>query len=238
MSTRNAAAFFDVDDTLIRGNSMAGFLRHHLGSDDAVAAVAARLAGLPRAQANRAYFRLFAGVRADLLAARGREWFDPGLLRPDTLEALRRHANAGEPVFLVSGSFFACLDPIAEAVGATRAFGTRPVVRGGVLTGEVLAPMLDGVKAEVVRLTAAVLGVDLGRCSAYGDHATDLPMLRLVGHPVVVGDDPVLTSWARGRGRAAGGPGGGRVRTPTGARAAIGGTPGPATGAAVRPRPG
>lgn len=42
-------------------------------------------------------------------------------------------------------------------------------------------------------------GVDPAACVAYGDHASDLPMLDAVGHAVVVGDDPVLIALAAAR---------------------------------------
>lgn len=245
------AAFFDVDDTLLQGNSMASFLQHHLAASGRPAGtfdqLAARLrVGQPsRREVNSAYYRLFAGHTAARLAAEGAAWFDQAAFHPEVLAALRAHQHRDERVFLVSGSFFACLDPIAAVVGADRAYGTRPVVRDGVLTGQVLAPMVDGVKARLVRLLAAVLGLDLATCAAYGDHESDLPMLRQVGHPVVVGADPVLTAVARQRGwrrisvgpapaavARAGRPAGVATDAPAGTR----GTPAPA---AVRasPRP-
>jgi len=51
-----------------------------------------------------------------------------------------------------------------------------------------------------VRTWAAARGVDLRSSHAYGDHASDLPVLSLVGRPVVVGDDPVLAGHAALRG--------------------------------------
>jgi HAD superfamily hydrolase (TIGR01490 family) len=234
------AAFVDVDHTLIHGNSMGSFLRH-LGGD--VPAAVAALRGLPRAQANRAYFRMLAGRPVSQLSEEGRAWFTPEMFTQPVLEAVREHRRAGDRVFLVSGSFFACLDPIAEAVGADRVFCTRPVVRDGRLTGEVLAPMLDELKARVVRLTAVALRLDLASCSAYGDHVSDLPMLAEVGRPVVVGDDPALAAAARERGwevsgstPAAAGRAAGHVPRRTDARAVTRWRPGPAAEPAA-PRP-
>lgn len=247
------AAFFDVDDTLIRGNSMAQFLEHHLAACGQPPGTFERLvAGLAagkqsRADANRAYYQLFAGCTAARLAAEGAGWFTRATFQPDVLAALRAHQEQGDRVFLVSGSFFACLDPVAAAVDADRAYGTRPVIRDGVLTGAVRAPMVDGTKARLVRLLATTLALDLSRCAAYGDHESDLPMLREVGHPVVVGDDPVLTDVASRRGwrrisvdstpaavvradRPAG--------PATGAPVAIRGRPGPVGAHASAPHPG
>jgi HAD superfamily hydrolase (TIGR01490 family) len=124
----------------------------------------------------------------------------PGLLAPEVLRTLRGHRGTGDRVFLVSGSFFACLDPIAAAARVDAVYGTRPVVRDGVLTGEVLVPVIAEVKARIVQVAAELLGLELARCSAYGDHISDLPMLDTVGRPVVVGGDPALAAVAEARG--------------------------------------
>ena len=210
MSTeRKGAAFFDVDETLIDVKSMFSFLRFHLrrrgeaeGAYEAAAGAlhSAAARGANRQSVNRAYYRLFAGEDAGALAAAGEEWFaqelQRGLFVPEIMAELLVHRAAGDFVVLVSGSFFACLDPIAEHVGADWAFGTRPVVRDGKLTGEVVTPMIGAAKGRVASATAAVRGLDLAASSAYGDHISDLDLLRTVGRPVVVGDDPLLAAHA------------------------------------------
>ncbi|MFD0331847.1 HAD hydrolase family protein [Streptacidiphilus monticola] len=45
--------------------------------------------------------------------------------------------------------------------------------------------------------------VDAAACVAFGDHPSDLPMMRAVGHAVAVGDDPEVVAFARGRTAAA-----------------------------------
>ncbi|MFB7514396.1 HAD family hydrolase [Streptomyces sp. NPDC056144] len=221
MTTRTArgAAFSDVDETLIRVKSMFRFLDFYLRLRGEPPATYERLAGelrqaalrgAPRQEINRDYYRLLRGESATRLAAAGRRWFSAeweeqpdGLYLPDVEEALLAHRKAGRALILVSGSFFAPLDPIAADIGAQAVFATRPVVRRGDLTGEVLAPMIGETKGRAVRLAAPVAGVDLAASWAYGDHSSDLSMLRAVGHPVVVGDDPELAvhaaapGWAR-----------------------------------------
>ncbi|MBC3844265.1 HAD-IB family hydrolase [Streptacidiphilus sp. 4-A2] len=208
-----AGAFFDVDETLVRVKSMFHFLEFYLrrrgepeGSYDhlvgGIRAAADR--GATRAQINRAYYRLYAGESAERLAAAGEAWFEHSVERdlfvPETVAELLNRRLAGDFTVLVSGSFFACLDPIAAQLRADRTFGTRPVIRRGVLTGEVVTPLIGGNKARVAQLVAAVRGLDLAQSSAYGDHASDLELLRTVGRPVVVGDDPVLAEHATAAG--------------------------------------
>ncbi|WP_330293503.1 HAD family hydrolase [Streptomyces sp. NBC_00576] len=153
---------------------------------------------------NRSYYRLLRGESAKGLAAAGQAWFTAqwhesphGLYVPEVEEALAGHRKSGHDLVLVSGSFFACLDPIASDVGAELVLSTRPVIRRGDLTGEVLAPMIGETKGRAVRLAGLLGGFDLARSSAYGDHISDLAMLREVGRPVVVGDHPELLAHGR-----------------------------------------
>ncbi|OIJ88647.1 hypothetical protein BIV25_36385 [Streptomyces sp. MUSC 14] len=218
-AAERSAVFSDVDETLIRVKSMFRFLEFYLRTRGEPPATydrltgelrAAALRGVPRAEINRRYYRLYRGERTQRLAQAGRRWFTAewqerteGLYVPEVEEALGVHQKSGQPLILVSGSFFACLDPIAEDVRADQVLGTRPAVRRGELTGEVLAPMIGATKGRAVRIAAAVRGFDLAGSSAYGDHLSDVPMLEAVGRPVVVGDDEELTAhalragWAR-----------------------------------------
>ncbi|WP_017572397.1 HAD family hydrolase [Nocardiopsis halotolerans] len=210
-------AFFDVDETLIGPKSMFSFLEFYLRNDFRPPGTYERAAaqlrgaarrGLPREEVNRLYYRLLRGESVRRLRSLGREWFaeaarDPGFWHSPVLERLHHHRARGELVVLVSGSFFGCLEPVSEAVGAHWTLGTRPVVRVGRLTGEVLVPVIGETKGAVARTAMALLGAEPGRCSAYGDHASDLSLLKAVGAPHVVGDDPVLNEhahvhgWAR-----------------------------------------
>ena len=209
--TTRRAAFFDVDETVIKVKSMFDFLRHwheRAGSGaDAYETAVARLhaiadAGRPRSEVNRAYYRGFAGVPHADLMAEGRTWYARYRERPDafvrsTQEALRRHRLAGDHVVFVSGSFSACLDPLAEDLGADLVLGTEPVVGAdGRLTGEIVRPMIGEVKALAVRETLDGYGFDAAESCCYGDHASDLDMLRQVGRPHQVGTDPVLSEHA------------------------------------------
>ncbi|MFD8756934.1 HAD family hydrolase [Kitasatospora sp. NPDC059577] len=206
MALPDRLAFSDVDETLIDCKSMFDFLDHYLGVRygppgvrrgrrvrEEITALAA--AGSPRERNSRTYYREWAGEPAGDVAAAGRAWFaersaQAGFWIAPVRDALARHRAAGGAVVLVSGAFPAILDPIAERVGAAHLVCSRPEVRGGVLTGELVGePVIGEEKRRAVRaLFAAHPHVDPADCHGYGDHASDLPMLTEVGHPVVVGD--------------------------------------------------
>jgi HAD superfamily hydrolase (TIGR01490 family) len=206
------AAFFDVDDTLLSEKSMFVFLRHWIeqrdGDDSAYQKVESEIrtqveSGVHRTEINRMYYRLFAGVPlADLLAA-GRDWYRmyrelPTAFVGATLSAVAKHQARGDIIVLISGSFRACLEPLATEIFATRVVCTEPIVDNrGRLTGEVVRPMIGENKAAGVAETIASLGLLPDDCFCYGDHSSDLHMLLKVGHPRVVGKDPVLLEYAR-----------------------------------------
>jgi HAD superfamily hydrolase (TIGR01490 family) len=200
------AAFFDVDDTLVGIKTLFRFWEFHVGAAGPERAEYERTRKLMRALPSRAdalalYCTLLAGHEVESVAAAGRRWFAEerarGPVFHDAVEnRLRAHAAAGDTVVLVSGSFPACLEPIADHVGADVLLCSRPEVLDGCYTGALATPMVGDAKVTAVRAEAAARGLDLAASAAYGDHASDLALLRLTGSPVVVGEDPVLTAAA------------------------------------------
>ncbi|MBN0044354.1 HAD-IB family hydrolase [Streptomyces actuosus] len=203
-------AFFDVDETLIDLKSMFSFLEFHLAdagryraAEDALTGAAR--AGVPREETNRAYYRNYAGRDVAALAADGHRWFArelrrEGFFHADVVAELRRLRGAGHRIALVSGSFRACLDPIAEHLAVDDVLCSEPGVAEGRYTGEVLSTVIGEGKATAARALMLRTGARPEDCVAYGDHASDLPLLSCVGTAGVVGDDPVLTAHAARRG--------------------------------------
>lgn len=213
MTASRVGAFFDVDETLIAVKSMFDFLDLYLdGSASApdpgrAARIAefralARDGQAPREEVNRAYYRIYAGERADRLAELGRTWFGRrrrgvGFVLAPVVATLIRHRLAGHRIVLVSGSMPACLDPLAAALGADDVACARPVADAtGVLTGEIAEPVIGAGKRRAVREVAARRDLSLPLSFGYADHPSDLPMLTLLGHPVAVGAHPGLVAHA------------------------------------------
>ncbi|HKS50148.1 MAG TPA: HAD-IB family hydrolase [Amycolatopsis sp.] len=213
-SRPSRAAFFDLDGSLITVTSIFRFLAFDMAErglpEEAYSGAMAELlarkaAGAAREETNRAFYRTFTGRPiADLMAA-GERWFEAerasgGLFRPEVVAALRGHRAAGDLTVLVSGSFPPCVTPIARFLGLDIAMCTGVVLRDGRCTGEVVEPMVGEAKARAARELAAARGLRLAECAAYGDDLSDLPLLELVGNPVVAGDAAAFHELGASRG--------------------------------------
>lgn len=212
-----AAAFFDVDGTLIRTKSMFAFQAFWYRAHGAAGAREERAfltemralqhGGAERETVNRAYYRWFAGRAVAEVAQAGEDWFaslEPKLERlliEPAVACLRGHARSGvEPVF-VSGSFPAALRPLARHLGVETILATTLLAVDGRYTGAIGDPQTIGSgKARAAAAFAARTGVDLAQSHAYGDDRSDVPLLALVGHPHAIGGDPPLEAVARARG--------------------------------------
>lgn len=118
-----------------------------------------------------------------------------------TLALAQMHLAAGQRVWLVSATPVELATIIARRLGLTGALGTVAETVDGVYTGRLVGEILHGAaKAQAVRALAVQEGLDLQRCTAYSDSANDLPMLSLVGTAVAVNPDPHLRETARARG--------------------------------------
>ncbi|KPC78347.1 HAD family hydrolase [Streptomyces sp. NRRL S-4] len=199
--------FCDVDDTLIRCRSGVEFLRHYArlrhGADGAtsteelLAGLYARMAGgMSREEANREYHRAWRRSPVDEVEDQAGRWYEQRSRAEDfyiteTVDALRRHRAAGAAVALVSGSFPPLIPHVAKVVGAQYVLGARLERCGRFLTGELLGrPAIGEGKCVLVReLLDQHPHIDPEDCYAYGDHASDLPMLHMVGHALLVTPD-------------------------------------------------
>jgi len=212
-----AAAFFDVDNTLMRGASLYHFARglasrKMFGPADlakiTLGQVAFRLKGAENtdhiAAAREAALAFVAGHRVDDIVALGEEIYDETMadrIWEGTRDLTQQHLQAGQRVWLVTATPVELADILARRLGLTGALGTVAEAADGVYTGRLVGGLLHGeAKAAAITMLASREGLDLARCSAYSDSVNDLPMLELVGHPSVVNPDSDLLRTARDRG--------------------------------------
>ncbi|HEY7143434.1 MAG TPA: HAD-IB family hydrolase [Streptosporangiaceae bacterium] len=209
-----AGAFFDVDNTLMRGASIYHFARglaarKLFGPRDLVrltwGQVSFRVRGAENsghiAAARESALAFVAGHRVDEIVALGEEIYDDTMadrIWAGARELTQRHLAAGQRVWLVTATPVELANILARRLGLTGALGTVAQTADGVYTGRLVGGLLHGEgKAAAIRALAEREQLDLSRCSAYSDSANDLPMLTLVGHPHVVNPDAELRARAR-----------------------------------------
>ncbi|MGZ8717096.1 MAG: HAD family hydrolase [Gaiellaceae bacterium] len=210
-----AAAFFDLDRTLLRRSSalaLAGtFHQRGVISRGQLAKAAAWqmlfvLHGASHEAVRRAAedgLLLLRGFKPEELRDLVASAMEP-VLRPlvyaEPLRLVEQHHERGEPVFIVSAALQEIVDAVAEDLGFDGALGTICEVRDGAYTGHAVRALHAENKARCLRELADERGFDLAECTAYSDSHTDLPFLEAVGHPVVVNADRELRRIAGERG--------------------------------------
>ena len=206
-----AAAFFDLDRTLLRRSSALAlapaFRAAGLISRRQLAKAAAwQLLFMARGAGHDAVKR---AAEDGLVVLRG---FTPGelqtlvaesmerVLRPlvyaESLDLVERHRSRGEPVYIVSATLQEIVQAIADDLGFDGALGTVCEVVDGEYTGTAIRALHAQAKADCIR----ALDHDLDASTAYSDSHTDLPFLEAVGHPVAVNPDRKLRKIANARG--------------------------------------
>jgi HAD superfamily hydrolase (TIGR01490 family) len=127
------------------------------------------------------------------------EVIDP-IVYDEALELIREHQSAGRRVYIISASPEEIVAPLALYLGVDEAIASRAKLDGdGRYTGEVEFYSYGPFKADAIVEAARLHDIDLALSYAYSDSATDLPMLEIVGHPVVVNPDRELARIARSR---------------------------------------
>jgi fatty acyl-CoA reductase len=118
-------------------------------------------------------------------------------LSADAVRAIREHRLAGHHLVLVTGAVEPLTRPIAALFDEVVA-AELSVDEFGRCTGHLDRPPLVGEsRAAWLRHRALEAGWNLATSYAYADSASDLPLLRAVGHPVVIDPDVVLSRVAR-----------------------------------------
>ena len=210
-----AAAFFDLDKTVIAKSSalafgrpffQGGLINRRAVLKSAYAQFVFSLAGADAQQMDRLRAQLTAMVTGwdvatvhEIVRETLHEIVEP-LVYAEAADLIEAHRAAGREIVIVSSSGAEMVEPIGEMLGADRVVATRMVTLDGRYTGEIEFYAYAEQKAVAMKAVADEGGYDLADCYAYSDSITDLPMLSAVGNPTVVNPDRGLRKAALERG--------------------------------------
>lgn len=207
------AAFYDVDGTLIRTNvvhaygyyamnqgTFRGMLGRTLGTVASIPAFAG-LNILDRKTFNEFFYRYYAGLSEDRLFTLAEDLFEDVIkpaIYPKAKDLIDEARRASCRIVLVTGALDFTMRPLARYLGADDVIANKMQFVGGVATGKVIPPIIEGAnKANVIRDYCEKNGLALNQSFAYSDSASDYAMLTVVGRPTAVNPDLRLRSLAR-----------------------------------------
>jgi len=208
-----AAAFFDLDGTLLSANSAALWMRRERrhgritrmqGLQAVFYILIYKLGFIDMEKVTVRALQTVKGLDEETLRGWTHQWFREEVTphaAPGALAALREHREKGHPLVLLTSASRYESEAALEFFKMDAFLCTRYEVKDGLLTGDVIRPLCYGSgKVAHAERYAAAGGLDLDTSYFYTDSVTDLPMMLRVGNPRAVNPDPRLKMQARKRG--------------------------------------
>jgi HAD superfamily hydrolase (TIGR01490 family) len=213
MSKPNAAAFYDMDGTLVRTNLVHSYLFTTWNDPSMVHALGKTLLGLAKIPAfmaidkydrsafNEFLFQGYAGAFRDRLLEFADEHFEK-VLKPNIFdgayELIETGRKKGLRQVIVSGNLDIMIAPLAKHLGIDDIITNRLEFRKDIATGRLMPPILVGAqKVRVMQEYAEKWDLDMMKSYAFSDSFSDYPMLSVVGRPAAVNPDRKLLRSAR-----------------------------------------
>ncbi len=213
MTSPGAAAFFDLDKTIIAKSSVlafgrplyqGGLLSRRAIVRSAYAQVVFMLVGADEKKMEKlrkAMLDMIRGWNQHEVAGIVRETLEEvvtPIIFSEALDLIEQHQAQGRTVVIVSSAPEEVVQPLGRFLGVDDVIATRAEVDAeGNYTGEMAFYGYGPHKADAIRAMASRDGIDLDESYAYSDSITDEPMLRVVGNPVAVNPDRDLARLAR-----------------------------------------
>lgn len=208
-----AAAFYDVDGTLIKTNivhAFAWYARHQPTLTGSLVKSAKTALAIPlflvadklsRKAFNQLFYGYYAGEPEDRLVVLAEELFEDVIkpsIYPRARDLIAESRRAGCRQVLISGGLEFTVRPLARYLGVDDFIANKLEFENGYATGHLGKPFVAGAtKAAIMRDYAQRHGIDLGASYGYSDSYSDYPMLAVVGHPTAVNPDWRLRATAR-----------------------------------------
>jgi HAD superfamily hydrolase (TIGR01490 family) len=207
--TDKRAAFFDVDNTLIRGSTIyflgrGMYQRGYFTKKDISRFVLANLRFRLTGKEKKEEIQRFQDAATDFIGGHNvadiqaiaeeiyDEFVSPALWQ-GTIDIAQSHITNGDDVYLVTAAPEDMATLIAKRLGLTGALGSKAEIKNQIYTGNMNGPLLHGKEKAVAIIELAKNNdLDLKNCFAYSDSNNDLPLLQSVGHPSVINPDALL----------------------------------------------
>jgi HAD superfamily hydrolase (TIGR01490 family) len=207
--TEKRIAFFDVDNTLLKGSTLfflgrGMYQRGFFTKKDISAFVMANIRYRLTGKENKEEITRFQNAATDFIKGHNvieiekigqeiyEEYVSPAIWQ-GTVEIAKEHLSKDEEVWLVTATPLDMANLMAKRLGLTGALGTKAEVENGVYTGKIIGNLLHGrEKATAIKDLAINRGIDLNNCYAYSDSHHDIPLLEAVGNPRVINPDALL----------------------------------------------
>ena len=207
-----AAAFYDLDGTLVRTNLVHAFAynaKNQQGLLRSVTKTVATFLSVPLFMAadlynrrlfNDIFFVRYRGESEDRLRYLADELFDSTIrpsIYPGAYELIDKSRQLGLRQVLVTGALDLTVRPLAKHLKIDDYVTNHLEFVDGYATGRLLPPvMAAATKASWMRIYAEKENLNLSDCYSYSDSMSDLPMLSVVGHPTAVNPDLRLRNTA------------------------------------------
>uniref|UniRef100_UPI004048FD67 HAD family hydrolase n=1 Tax=Candidatus Planktophila sp. TaxID=2175601 RepID=UPI004048FD67 len=207
--TTKRAAFFDVDNTLIRGSTIyflgrGMYQRGYFTKKDISRFVLANLRFRFTGKENKDEIQRFQDAATDFIGGHNvkdieaiaqeiyDEYVSPAMWQ-GTIDIAQALEAEGIEVYLVTAAPEDMAVLIAKRLGLTGALGSKAEIENGTYTGRMNGALLHGKeKAIAVTELAKEKGFNLSECFAFSDSNNDLPLLLCVGHPSAINPDALL----------------------------------------------
>lgn len=200
-----ALALFDLDETLIAGDSASLWLEYMVAEELAPATmVAEEQAMMSLYHQGKLDMHQYMAFTLQPLAGKSREWLDGQCLHfaervlreriyPEGLARIEWHRQRGDQLVLISASGEHLVAPMARMLGMDHCVAILLDEEQGMLTGQTRGTLSfrEGKVARINQLFAGQAGI-WQESQGYSDSHNDLPLLRAVAHPHAVNPAPSL----------------------------------------------
>jgi len=208
-----AAAFFDMDGTLVKTNLVHSFLFLAMNEPSIPGSARKTLSGIAKIPAfalvdrfsrtafNEMLFASLEGAFLDNLFELAEEHFEKILrpaIFPGAADLVESGTKRGLRQVIVSGSLDFLVAPLARHLGIEDTITNRLEIHDGVATGRLRKPIVaSAAKARFIQEYAREHGIDLLESHAFSDSFSDYAMLAVVGRPAAVNPDRRLRRAAK-----------------------------------------